>query len=410
MTPSSKKYTLFILTAIFAVNSLDRHILSILLTPIGKEFALSDTQLGLLSGLLFAFVFVMFGFPIAKLAANGNRRNIIAAAAAVWSGLTIVMASAQNFTHLIFARLGVGIGEAGCVAPAHSMISDMYPEERRTSAMSTFVVGANIGILLAFLIGGIAGQFLGWRWAFVIAGIPGLVLALLLRFTVSEPTSDTSTRPVDDGKSLFRETFKVIWNDRGLFHAMIGLMIVGIFTFGTLAWNPTFIIRNHGLSLAQLGIFLALTVGIGGAIGTWLSGQIADRLGDKDVRWRIGVVIIAILIPKPFGIVYLLADSTTVALSCYVAGAFLAGVFWGPTFAYLHSRIPTHMRPMGTAIFMFAFNLVGVGIGPTLVGLASDTVFSTYGTQSLTYALLCVQISGIWAVWHYWQVMKEMGK
>ncbi|MEP0518874.1 MAG: MFS transporter [Hyphomicrobiales bacterium] len=403
---SQKRYTLLLLTAIFAVNSLDRQILSILLDPIGREFALSDTQLGLLSGLMFAVVFVLFGFPVAKLAARGNRRNIVSIAAMVWSSLTIVMAGAQNFTQLALARLGVGIGEAGCVAPAHSMISDLYPEERRTSAMSTFVVGANLGILFAFLIGGIAGQYLGWRWAFVIAGVPGLILALLLRFTVQESVRDVSAPQSD--RSLFLETFKYIWNDRGLFHAMIGLSIVGIFTFGTLAWNPTFIIRNHQLPLAQLGLFLALTIGVGGALGTWLSGQIADRLGDRDARWRIGIVIIAIIIPKPFGILYLFTETTQLALSFYVAGAVLAGVFWGPTFAYLHSRIPTHMRPMATAIFMFAFNLVGVGIGPTLIGLSSDMMFSDLGPQSLTYALLVVQISGIWAAWHYWQVVQEM--
>ena len=187
---SSSRYTLAVLMSIFAINHLDRHILSITLNQIGAEFSLSDTQLGLLSGLLFAVVYVLFGFPVAKLATKGNRRNIIATATAIWSVLTIAMAGAQNFFQLALARLGVGIGEAGAVAPAHSMISDLYPEDKRTSAMATFVTGANIGVLLAFLIGGIGGQALGWRWAFVIAGIPGLFLALILRFTVAEPARE----------------------------------------------------------------------------------------------------------------------------------------------------------------------------------------------------------------------------
>ncbi|MBO6554653.1 MAG: MFS transporter [Roseitalea sp.] len=405
----SARYTLLVLAAILAVNHLDRHILSITLNQIGAEFALTDTQLGLLSGLLFAVVYVLFGFPVAKLAATGNRRNIVAISAAVWSTLTIAMAGAQNFAQLALARLGVGIGEAGAVAPSHSMISDLYPEHRRTSAMAAYVAGANIGVLLAFLVGGIVGQAFGWRWAFVVAGIPGLVLALLLRFTVAEPQRE---RPVsaDQSRSLFLSTFGTIWNDRGLFHAMAGISIVGIVTFGALAWNPTFIIRVHGLSQAQTGIFLALTIGIGGGLGTWLSGRLADRWGDADPRWRIGIVVAVILISKPFIAVFLLADGRALALAAFVGSAAIASVFWGPTFAYLHSRIEPHMRPMATAIFLFCFNLIGVGVGPTIIGFLSDAVFAASGARSVAHALLAVQIAGIWAAWHYWQVVKEIAR
>ena len=208
---TSGRYTLVILTAILAVNQLDRNILGILLDDIGQEFALSDTQLGLLSGALFVAVYVLFGFPVAKLASRGNRRNIIAVSSAVWSALTIAMAGAQNFLQLALARLGVGIGEAGAVVPAHSMISDLYPPEKRTSAMATFVVGANIGVLLAFLIGGIAGQFLGWRWALVIAGAPGFVLAFLMWLTVDEPQRAVQASNPQK-KSLLIEALKAIWS------------------------------------------------------------------------------------------------------------------------------------------------------------------------------------------------------
>lgn len=404
----SRTYTLAILLAVFAINTLDRHILSITLEQIGTEFSLSDTQLGLLSGLLFAAVYVLFGFPVAKLASNGNRRNIISICVAVWSSLTILMAAAQNFTQLLIARLGVGIGEAGAVTPAHSMISDLYPENKRTSAMATFVSGANIGVLLAFLVGGIVGQALGWRWAFVIAGIPGLILALILRFTVSEPTRENTQDLSEDKRSLFIATVKTIWNDRGLFHAMCGISIVGIVTFGALAWNPTYIIRAHGLSQAQTGIFLAATIGIGGGLVTWLSGKWADRLGARNPKWRIGIVVLVILISKPFIAIFLLVDATVIALSGFVGAAVVASVFWGPTFAYAHSRLSAEMRPMATAIFLFCFNLIGVGIGPTIIGILSDAVFFEYGVRSIAYALLTVQIAGIWAAWHYWQVAKQI--
>jgi predicted MFS family arabinose efflux permease len=404
----SRKYTLAVLTAIFAVNQLDRQILSILLEAIGREFTLSDTQLGLLSGLVFALVYALFGIPVAKLAARGNRRNIIAASVVVWSSLTIATAAAQSFLHLALARLGVGIGEAGAVSPAHSMISDLYPPERRTSAMATFVAGANIGILLAFLIGGIGGQILGWRWAFVIAGIPGLVLALVMRFTVREPERDKAVISSARHRSLFVATVQTIWRDRGLFHAMCGIALTGILTFGALAWIPTFIIRVHGLSQAQTGIFLALTIGIIGGLGTFISGRIADRLGAANPKWRIGVVVCAVLIAKPFVFGFLLVDNRILALACFVVAAIFAGAFWGPTFAFLHSRVGAEMRPMATAIFLFVFNLVGVGIGPTLVGIASDTVFSGYGVRSLGVSLAVIQIIGIWGAWHYWLATRQI--
>lgn len=404
----SGKYTLVILMAIFAINNLDRHILSITLNQIGEEFTLSNSQLGLLSGLVFALVYVLFGFPIAKLAAKGNRRNIIATCVTIWSSLTIAMAGAQNFAQLALARLGVGIGEAGAVAPAHSMISDLFPPEKRTSAMATFVTGANIGVLLAFLVGGIGGQILGWRWAFVIAGIPGLILGALMWFTVTEPVREAAGKNDKEYKSLLIATLKAIWKDRGLFHAMIGISIVGIVTFGALAWNPTFIIRVHGLTQAQTGIFLALTIGIGGGICTWVSGKLADKWGAQNPKWRIGVVIAAILISKPFIVGFLLLEPPSAALISFIGAAAIASVFWGPTFAYLHGRIPTQMRPMATAIFLFCFNLVGVGIGPTVIGILSDTIFSDYGHRSIALGLLTIQIAGIWAAWHYWQVMKTI--
>ena len=407
MGVAANRYALAVLTAVFAVNQLDRNILAISLDQIGTEFTLSDTQLGLLSGALFAVVYATFGFPVAWLAARGSRRNIIAAAVAIWSALTIAMAGAQNFVQLALARLGVAIGEAGAVAPAHSLISDLYPPERRTSAMATFAAGANIGVLLAFLVGGIVGEVLGWRWAFVVAGLPGLALALLLRFTVAEPVR-TEAAPIIFA-ALFRQTVRTIWSDRGLVHAMCGLAVTGVVTFGALTWNAAFVIRAHGLSQAHTGIYLAFTIGVLGAVGTWTSGALADRLATRrSQRWRLGVVVAAILLAKPFAIGFLLLPTTTGALACLAVSASLATVFWGPTYAFLHSRVDAHMRPMATAVFLFVFNIVGVGIGPTVIGLASETVFAAEGARSLGLAILAVQVAGIWGAWHYWQAAKSI--
>lgn len=405
---NSEKYILFILAAVFAVHQMDRHIMSILLDQIGDEFALTDTQLGLLSGPVFIAVYVVFGFPIAKFAARASKRKIIAGSVVIWSALTITMAGAQNFLQLALARLGVGIGEAGGVVPAHSMISDIYPQERRTSAMSTFTAGANIGVLLAFFVGGVAGQYLGWRWAFVIAGVPGLVLAFLMWMTVKEPVRALPAGDDDYSGSLFAATFKIIWSDQGLRHAMFGLAITGVVTFGALSWNAVFILRMHELSQAQTGIFLALTIGILGGLGTWSSGVLADKLGVRNSKWRLGVVICAILLTKPLAALFLLVEDTRFALTCMAMAAIFSAVYWGPTFAFLHGRVPVNMRPMATAIFMFAFNVIGVGLGPLLVGLASDILFADLGARSVGYGLLMVQFAGVWGAWHYWQACKTI--
>lgn len=402
-----RRRTLALLAATFAVSHLDRQIMSISLDAIGKEFQLSDAQLGVLSGVVFAVVFAVFGLPIARFAAWRSRKTIIAASVFCWSTLTALTAGAQSFAHLAMARIGVGIAEAGGVAPAHSLISDLYPEHRRTSAMAAFVSGGNLGVLLAFLIGGIVGQLYGWRWAFIIAGLPGIVLAVLLWRYAEEPAPP---KPDDANRQrrLFFETLGHFRRNQSLMHALIGLSIVGIVTFGALSWNAVFMIRALGLNVAQAGIVLALVVGIGGAIGTCLSGVLADRYGDHDPRWRMGIVIAAILIAKPFVLCFLLAPSPLVALLGFAVSGALATIFWAPTFAYMHGQLPRELRPMATAVTLFAFNIVGMGLGPTVVGILSDMLAQSYGPRSIGVALAIVQIGGIWACWHYWQVMRRM--
>jgi len=408
MIPGSTnpRYILFLLIAILAVNQMDRTIISILLDDISKEFALTNTQLGLLSGGVLIVAYSLFGFPIAKLSARSSRKNIIGIATAIWSLLTFFVAGAQNFWQLMLARIGVGIGESGAVVPTHSIISDMFPPERRTSAMASYVVGANLGVLLAFLVGGFAGQLLGWRWAFVIAAVPGLLLALVFFFTVKEPPRAPNVS--DEIDNLFLRTLGVIWQDQGLRHALVGVSLASILTHAGLAWNATYIIRAHELSLIQTGIFFALSAGILGSLVTFGSGWLADHFGTSHPRFRLGMVVAAILIGKPFSAAFAILTPTVPALMCLLVPIGLASVFWGPTFAFLHGRVAPEMRPMATAIFMFAFSIVGVGIGPTLIGVLSDTIFASEGIKSLGWAIMTVQIIGVWSAYHYWVAMKTI--
>lgn len=402
-----RQRALIILAATFAVSHLDRQIMSVSLNAMGQEFSLSDTQLGLLSGGVFASVFAVCGIPLARLAAWYPRRIIIAISVLVWSGLTVLTSGAQTFAHLLVTRLGVGIGEAGGVAPAHSLISDLFPENRRTSAFAVLVSGGNIGVLFAFLIGGIVGQTIGWRWAFVIAGLPGLVLAVLVWRYVDEPKRPSPT-PGDLNRSLFVETLRHFWNDKGLLHALLAVCITGVVTYGALSWNAVFIIRVHGLNVAQAGVVLALVIGVGGTLGAFFSGRLADRLGQRDPRWRIGVAGIAVLVAKPFVLCFLFLESTPLALASFAVSASLATVFWAPSFAYMHGRLPSELRPMATAITLFAFNIIGMGLGPTVVGALSDQLAITHGPRSIGVALSVIQVCGVWAAFHYWKVTQSM--
>ncbi len=402
---TGNRKSLAMLVCLMAVAQLDRQILSISLEPIGQEFQLSDTQLGLLSGLIFGVVFVLCGFPVARMAAVGDRRKIISVAAAFWSIATMLTAGAQSFAHLIIARMGVAAGESGSVAPAHSVISDLYPEDKRTGAMAIFAAGNNLGVLLAFLIGGVVGQLYGWRTAFICAGIPGLLLAALIWRHGPSPKRAAGPEPTG---SLFLATFRAIWSHPGLRNALLGMAATGIVTFGALAWTPAFIIRTHGLSQAQTGLFLAMTIGVIGCAGTVFSGLLANRLGLRRPEMRIGVVIAAILISKPMVLTFLLAPSIAVSLMAFVGTAALAAVFWGPTFAYVHAQLPPQQRPMATAIFLFFFNMVGLGAGPTLVGIGSDAMTGAVGDASLGYALSLSHLAGLWGAWRYWRVMRHI--
>lgn len=395
--------TLVLLACLMAVAQLDRQILSLQLDQIGREFALSDTQLGLLSGFAFAVVFVICGFPVARLAATGSRRKLIAVAAAVWSLFTMATAAAQGFGHLLLARVGVAAGESGSVAPAHSVISDTFDEDRRSSAMAAFAAGSNLGVLLAFLIGGVVGQLYGWRVAFVVAGVPGLVLAAVFwRYGPREETARHATTT----PALMAQTWATLRAHRGLWHALWGMAATGIVTFGALGWTPTFILRTHDLTQAQVGVFLAATAGIVGGVGTVFSGRLADRLGQRAPWQRIGVVLGAILLAKPLVLVFLLSPDRTVSLGAMVGSVSLAAVFWGPTFAYAHAQVTPHQRPMVTAMFLFLFNLIGLGLGPTLVGLASDLLAAQGVARPLAWALVGMHLTGLWGAWHYWQVIR----
>ncbi len=405
ITPGYANYALGLLLGVYIFNFIDRQILSILIEEIKEEIQLSDSQLGFLGGIAFALFYTFAGIPIARWADRGSRRTIIALSVLVWSLFTAFTGTARNFSMILLARVGVGVGEAGCSPPAHSLISDFFPPERRGTALSIYSLGIPIGASLGTLIGAWVGQAFGWRMAFVAVGVPGVALALLVRMTLREPErgrSEATAPPVEtEGESLgevlrFMAGLRSFWHlsFAGALHAFVG--------YGAAYFVPSFFARVHGMGLAERGSWLA-AIGLVAVVGTYLGGWLGDRLAPKDVRWYLWVPGIATIAGVPIALGYYLSPDPYLALLLFGIPAGIAGpMYLGPTFAMTQTLVKPHMRAMASAILLFILNLIGLGIGPWFVGYVSDALAPQYGDEALRWALVSiVSIGNLWAALHY---------
>jgi predicted MFS family arabinose efflux permease len=399
---ASRRYALSILVVVYTFNFVDRQILSILLEPIKADLLLSDTQLGLLTGFAFALFYAVLGIPIARYADRSNRRNLIALALTVWSAMTAMSGFAGNFWQLLVARIGVGVGEAGCSPPAHSMIADYYPAHRRATALGIYGLGIPLGILFGFIAGGWMNEFFGWRVAFFVVGIPGLVLALVVRFSLREPT-----RGMAEGKTLegdqptVKETFQALWSKRSFRHLSIGGGLTAFVGYGVVTWFPSFMIRSHGMETGEVGTYLGLILGIPGGIGIVLGGYLADRFGSRDTRWYLWIVTVALLISIPFAVGMYLVNDKYLAFAFMIIPVMLGNFYQATTFSQVQGLVSLRMRAVAAAVLLFILNIIGLGLGPQFVGFLSDQLAPTYGNESLRYALLIAGFFNIWAAFHY---------
>ncbi len=384
-------YALFILTIVYSFNFIDRQLLAILQESIKAELLLSDTQLGLLTGFAFARFYVTAGIPIARWADAGNRRNIVALAVFIWSFMTAISGLVQNYLQLLLARIGVGVGEAGGSPPSHSMISDMFPAERRASALGFYSTGVSIGILFGFLMGGWLNEFFGWRVAFFVVGVPGVLLALVVRYTLREPRRGLSENRDDNPEPVaVKEVVALLWSRRSFRHMAWAGALSAFAGYSVANWSASFIIRSYGMSTGELGTWLALIIGIGGAVGVFGGGLLADKLAAKDTRWYVLLPALAGVISLPFAAGVYLVDNVYASLLLMIIPAIQSNVFLGNTLAVSHSLVGLRMRAMASAILFFIFNLVGLGAGPWSVGLLSDLLAPQFGDESLRYAMLAL--------------------
>jgi MFS family permease len=406
-----RRYALGLLVVVYVFNFLDRSILSILLESIKEEFQVSDTFLGLLSGPAFALLYTLVGLPIARFSDRGPRASIIALAVLVWSAMTAMTGIAQNFTHLVLARVGVGIGEAGCSPPAHSLISDYFPPARRATAMAIYSLGIPIGGGIGFLAGGWLDEFFDWRTAFIVVGLPGVLLALIVKLTLPETRRgafDGASRS-SAGRGSVGHAIRFMYSLRSFRHLAVAAALHAFYGYGSAAFVAAFFRRSHGMEPGELGTWFAAIALTGGAAGTFLGGFMADRLGARDERWYMWTPALATAIFIPFGILLYLWPDPYFALAFYFPGSVLSGMFLGPTFAMTQSLVPADMRATASAILLFIINLIGLGLGPQGVGVLSDLLAPSFGRESLRYALLIVVTSfAAWSVFHYLLAAKTL--
>lgn len=412
-----RRYALGVLLLGYISSYVDRQIMGVVLPSIKAEFLLADWQLGFLSGIAFAIFYATLGMPIAFLADRSSRRNIIAAAIAIWSLMTAACAFVTGFGTLAIARIGVGIGEAGSSPPSHSMIADLYPAEERNGALAIYALGVYLGTMIAFAVGALVVSQYGWRAAFLLVGLPGIAIAALVRFTLVEPPRGHSdgvapqeTKAIDWSEltGQIQAGFAHIWNDKASFHTIMGVTLISFVGYGGAVWGYSFFLRSFKMEVVETGIFLALMVGIFGPMGAILGGKLADRLGAKDARWAPWIVAIAKVAAAPLILVFFLADKET-ALWIYAPMTVLGAFYLGPSFAMIQSRAPLHMRTTVSSIMLFILNIVGLGLGPQLVGILSDVLQPTYGIESLRYALLLTSFISLWGAYHYYLAGKAMG-
>ena len=399
---------LVMLTLVYTFNFIDRQILVILQEPIKAELGLSDAQLGLLTGFSFALVYVTAGIPIAWLADRGNRRNIVAASLAFWSFMTAISGLVQNYGQLLAARIGVGIGEAGGSPPSHSIISDYFPPSSRGTALSFYSMGIYLGVLFGFAAGGWIAENFGWRTAFFLIGIPGIIYALAVVWVVKEPPRGQYDLGGLPAKSSFSETMACLRTRPTFWWLSVGCAFSAFVSYGNGNFMPSFLMRNHGMSLSEVGAILGLISGLSGAAGTFLGGFIADRLGQRDIRWYVWIPILGGLSSMIPAYYTLFGTDTTLIIAAMVPSQILSALYLGPCIATCHNLVSPGMRAMASAILYFVLNLIGLGLGPLTVGILSDLFVDAYGDNNLRYAMASALTIGMAGAFFLWMGVRSL--
>lgn len=403
LSPSYVNYALRMLLLVYTLNFLDRQIVNILAEPIKQDLNLSDTQLGLMTGLAFALVYTVLGIPIARYADKftSNRVSVISIALAVWSGFTALCGIAGNFWQLLLARIGVGVGEAGCTPPAHSLIVDHVAPEKRASALALYSMGVPLGSLGGMALGGIIAEHFGWRAAFLAVGIPGVLLALITWTTLKEPRRlGLIPKPAAGAPTIsFGAALKMLSAKKAYWYAVLAAAMISFLGYGQAAFLGSYFARVHEMPIGQIGISLGLVIGISGVIGTYIGGQIADRAAKKDTRAYMSVPAFAMLAGAPFFVAAMFVENALVCLLLLAIPTLLNSLWYGPVYAAVQGLAGPKLRATAVAIMLFIVNMIGLGFGPLILGAISDAMAASMGpAEGLRWAILITSAVGILAV------------
>ena len=402
-TSSYKRYVMSLLLVVYTFNFIDRQILSLLMESIKSDLLLSDTQLGFLSGIAFAVFYCTLGIPIARWADRGNRVTIISLALLVWSGMTALCGLTTNFFQLLLARIGVGVGEAGCSPPAHSLIADYFSPAERPKAVSLYMMGVPLGILGGYLIGGWVNEIYGWRIAFLTVGIPGVLLAILVKRTIREPLRGQFDGQLNSYKKhpSLKVALTHLCHQRALWHLTAGITLATFAGIGAIQWLPSYFIRSHGMATGELGTWLSFISGIGGIVGIYLGGALSQKFGSHDERIQLRILAIGTALMPLVLIIALQLPDPHMSLSLLFFFNVLYFFYYGPSFSIVQGLADSNTRALTIAIVMFVQNLVGAGLGPQVVGLLSDLLNPAFGGDALRIAIIINSLIALWAALHF---------
>lgn len=390
MKQTYRYYVLGILTLTSMLSIADRLVMSILLEDIKADFAMTDTQLGLLAGLAFTLFYATLGIPIARLADKANRKNIVAAALIVWSAMTALCGAATGFISLFLARLGVGVGEAGGSPPSYSIIADYFKPDERARAMGIYITGAALGTGSGLMVGGYLAELLGWRMTFVALGIPGILLGVVLFMTVREPQRGSLDGPgsADTTAPALGLTLRSLAGNAEYVWVAVSYALLTMVGYAMAIWMAPIMLRNFDVSLGDTGFYLGCAFFLGGIPGPILGGYLTDYLTKRDQRWRAWIPAVCVLLSVVAFWFCLTSGDLWTFLGMFVVAYTLFMVPQAPSMSMLQSSVGAGMRALAVAFALLVNNLLGQALGPFLIGLSSDQLKPTYGNEALNYAVI----------------------
>jgi len=393
-------YGLALLSTVSLLNYLDRMVIAVLVEPIKRDLGLSDTEVGLVAGFAFALLYALAGLPLARIADRSSRVKLVSICLVVWSAMTALTGMARSFVELFVARMAVGIGEAGCVPASHSLIGDMFPPPRRAFAVGVFQAGGLIGMSFGLAGAGWVAEAYGWRAALLVAGAAGLPVAILLYMTMPEPARSGRASGMPTGESAMA-TMAALARRPALVHLVVALSIGAFATYGMSQWISAFFIRSHGLGLAAVGLYGGLAGGGGGIIGAIVGGLAMARLRPRDARWELWLPALGYGLAAPLFAATFLLPEALAAFSVQFAATFVASAGGAVALSAIQTFAEPHRRATAIAIMLMLSSLIGLGVGPTGVGVLSDALSPATGGDSLRYALVLSTAFLLWASAHF---------